>query len=143
MAPNKKNKKKAPNWNTGKVAVAKPKEYEYFLMLEKEADVTTVIDALKEKQMPGLDVWPSMGVFLIELSGNNNQVEFEQLNIEETFAHPSDHAFVRNRNIHTVYNFIATEEQIEQLKPYFKEIVALFGGFACMDSEDFQPTVEL
>ena len=137
------NKKKAPKWNGKKVSEpVKAKEYDMFLMLGQEAGANDVISALKERGMSGLDVWESMGVFNLEAKEGEG-VDFEEIDINETFVDPSDLAFIKNRNIHTIYSFRATEAQIEELKPYFKEITEIFGGFACSDSDDFQPMVEL
>lgn len=144
MANNKKNnKKKAPKWNSKKANEAvKAKEYDMFLMLSKEAGANDVITALKERGMSGLDVWESMGVFNLEAKEGDG-VDFEEIDITETFVDSSDLAFIKNRDIHTIYSFRATEAQIEGLKPYIKEITDIFGGFACSDSDDFQPMVEV
>jgi len=143
MANNKKNnKKKAPKWNNSKAETVKAKEFDMFLMICKEAGANDVIAALKERGMSGLDVWESMGVFNLEAKEGDG-VDFEEIDITETFVDASDLAFIKNREIHTIYSFRATESQIEGLKPYLKEITEIFGGFACSDSDDFQPMVEL
>lgn len=143
MAQKKKNnKKKAPKWNgTGQETVL-AKELDMFLMLTKEVGATEVIDALKERGMSGLDVWEAMGVFSLEAK-EGDSVDFEEIDIKETFVDGSDLSFIKNREIHSIFGFRATESQIEQLKPYFKEITEIFGGFACSDSDDFQPMVEV
>lgn len=142
MAQNKKNtKKKAPKWNNAAEPV-KEKEYEMFLMLSKQVEAKDVIAALKERGLAGLDVWEAMGVFSLDVK-EGESVEFAELDVAETFVDHSDLAFLKNREIHSVFSFSATERQIEALKPYFKAITELFGGFACSDSDDFQPMVEL
>ena len=144
MAQNKKNNKnKAPKWNnTAKETVQKEKEYEMFLMLVEKVDAKGLYDALLEKGLEGLDVWSQMGVFSIELR-ENDCVDFEELIVKESFVDNSDLAFIKNRKIESVFSFRATENQMERLKPYFKEMVEIFGGFVCSDSDDFQPMVEL
>lgn len=144
MAQNKKNNKnKAPKWNnTAKETVQKEKEYEMFLMLVEKVDAKGLYDALLEKGLEGLDVWSQMGVFSIELR-ENDCVDFEELIVKESFVDNSDLAFIKNRKIESVFSFRATEDQMERLKPYFKEMVEIFGGFVCSDSDDFQPMVEL
>ena len=145
MAQNKKNnKKKTPKWNSNQKGqdIVKAKEFEMFLMLVKEVDAKNIIDALKEKGLAGLDVWESMNVFNIEVREGDG-IDFEAIDIQDTFVDSSDLSFIKNREIHTIFSFSATENQIEALKPYMKEITDLFGGFACSDSEDFQPMVEV
>ena len=145
MAQNKKNnKKKTPKWNSNQKGqdIVKAKEFEMFLMLVKEVDAKNIIDALKEKGLAGLDVWESMNVFNIEVREGDG-IDFEAIDIQDTFVDSSDLSFIKNREIHTIFSFSATENQIEALKPYMKEITDLFGGFACSDSEDFQPIVEV
>ena len=145
MAQNKKNnKKKTPKWNSNQKGqdIVKAKEVEMFLMLVKEVDAKNIIDALKEKGLAGLDVWESMNVFNIEVREGDG-IDFEAIDIQDTFVDSSDLSFIKNREIHTIFSFSATENQIEALKPYMKEITDLFGGFACSDSEDFQPMVEV
>lgn len=141
MASNKKNQKKVPKWNTKKTEVVKEKEFDFFLMLEKEATANDVIAALKERNLTGLDVWEAMGVFNIEAKAGD-EVDFEEIDIQETFVNTSDLAYIKNRNIHTIFAFRATESQLELLKPYLKEMTEIFGGFACSDSDDFLPTIE-
>ena len=145
MAQNKKNnKKKTPKWNSNQKGqdIVKAKEFEMFLMLVKEVDAKNIIDTLKEKGLAGLDVWESMNVFNIEVREGDG-IDFEAIDIQDTFVDSSDLSFIKNREIHTIFSFSATENQIEALKPYMKEITDLFGGFACSDSEDFQPMVEV
>ena len=145
MAQNKKNnKKKAPKWDgTGKGQEAvQEKESDMFLMLSKEVGANEVIAALKERGMSGLDVWEAMGVFSLEAK-EGYSVDFEEIDIKETFVDASDLAFIKNREIHSIFGFRATENQIEVLKPYFKVMTEIFGGFACSDSDDFQPMVEV
>lgn len=141
MAQNKKNsKKKAPNWNSKGVEPAKEKEFEMFLMIFKPAEAKDIITALKERGLSGLDVWEAMGVFSLEAKVGDC-VDFEEIDIKETFVNASDLSFIKNRDIHSIFSFCATERQIEALKPYIKEITDIFGGFACSDSDDFQPFV--
>lgn len=145
MAQNKKNnKKKSPKWNGASKGqeVVKAKEYDMFLMLSKEVGANEVIAALKERGMSGLDVWEAMGVFSLE-PREGDSVDFEEIDIKETFVDSSDLAFLKNRQIHSIFGFRATENQIEALKPYIKEMTEIFGGFACSDSDDFQPVVEV
>lgn len=143
MAQNKKNsKKKAPKWNGKGVEPAKEKEFDMFLMISKQAEAKDVIAALKERGLSGLDVWEAMGVFSLEAKVDDS-VDFEEIDIKETFVDASDLAFIKNRDIHSIFSFRATNRQIEALKPYFKEITDIFGGFVCSDSDDFQPMVDV
>lgn len=145
MAQNKKNnKKKAPKWNgdNAQGVAVKEKETEMFLMLVEKVEAKDVIAAMKERGMSGLDVWEAMGVFSLDTK-ENESVDFAELNIAETFVDSSDLSFIKNRKIQSIFSFAATEKQMEVLKPYFKVITEIFGGFVCTDSDDFQPVVEL
>ena len=131
------NKKK-----TMKPEVAKERAYDFYLMLEQKVGANEIINALKEQGLAGLDVWESMGVFNIEAKAGN-EVDFEEIDIEETFVNASDLSFIKNRKIQSIFAFQATEAQVESLKLYFKHMTEIFGGFVCSDSDDFQPMVEL
>lgn len=137
MATNKKKSKK----KTMKPEVAKERAYDFYLMLEQKVGANEVINALKERGLSGLDVWESMGVFNIEAQAGCD-VDFEEINIEETFVNASDLSFIKNRKIQSIFAFQATDAKVELLKPYFKHMTEIFGGFVCSDSDDFQPMVE-
>ena len=141
MAQDKKAKKKF-SASKRREFESKPKKSEYFLMLEQKTDASKIVTSLREKEYTGLDLWESMGVFAIETK-QDSTVDFEEISVEETFTDPSDHAFIKNRNIQSVYSFEATDEEVAKLKAYFKEMIAIFGGFVCSDSEDFQPMLAL
>lgn len=144
MAQNKKNnKKKEPKWKDAKKnQQPEAKKNDMFLMLSQKVEAKDIIAVLKEKGMAGLDLWEAMGVFSVE-TGIDDAIDFEPIDIAETFVDPSDLAFIKNRKINTIFSFIATDVQIEALKPYLKEMKDCFGGFACGDSDDFHPIIEL
>jgi hypothetical protein len=83
-----------------------------------------------------VELWDEMNVLELELP-NQNTVDFEPLSIH--FKDPSDAAFVKNRNIKTIYAINLNEDDLNTVIPYFTKIVELFSGFICADTEDFTP----
>ncbi len=83
-----------------------------------------------------VELWAEMEVLEFILP-NQNTVDFEL--IEADFKNPSDAAFLKNREIRTVFTIKLCEEDLKTVLPYFERIAAGFSGFVCADSEDFTP----
>lgn len=83
-----------------------------------------------------VQLWEEMNILELELP-NENAVDFESLAI--SFKDPSDAAFVKNRNIQTIFAINLLEEDLNSVIPYFERIVEQYQGFICADSEDFNP----
>jgi len=82
------------------------------------------------------ELWEEMNVLELELS-TRNSVDFEPLDIH--FSSPTDAAFIKNRNIHTIFAITLSEADFTLAKPYLEQIVERFFGFICADTEDFNP----
>lgn len=83
-----------------------------------------------------VQLWAEMNVVELELP-NQNTVDFEPL--EVSFKDPSDAAFVKNRNIKTIFAISMSEADLDSVVPYFEQLVQKFSGFVCADTEDFTP----
>jgi hypothetical protein len=83
-----------------------------------------------------VQLWEEMNILELELP-NENSVDFEPLSI--SFKDPSDAAFVKNRNIQTIYAINLLEDDLNASIPYFELIIEQYQGFICADSEDFNP----
>ncbi len=83
-----------------------------------------------------IELWEEMNVLEFVLS-NQNSVDFEA--IDPNFKDPSDHAFVKNRGIQTIFAINMLEEDLPMMLEYFNQMVNNFSGFVCTDSEDFTP----
>jgi hypothetical protein len=83
-----------------------------------------------------VELWTEMNILELVLS-NGNSVDFEPLDID--FKNESDTAFVKNRNINTIFAISLCEADLPTMIPYFNHLVASFSGFICEDSEDFSP----
>ena len=116
--------------------VKKPVVLELLYMSTSEITAKDVVDFLKAESNIIVDLWEAMNIFEIELP-NKATVDFEP--VEMNFKNTSDTAFVKNRNIKTIFSFYIEEEEFEQLKLYMEKLISKFGGFVCSDSEDFQP----
>lgn len=85
-----------------------------------------------------IELWDEMNVLELELP-NQNSVDFEPVEVE--FKDPSDAAFVKNRNIRTIFAVNLAEEDLDIVKNIFEMIISRFAGFLCTDSVDFQPVL--
>jgi hypothetical protein len=83
-----------------------------------------------------VQLWEEMNILELELS-NENSIDFESLN--PNFKDPSDSAFVKNRDIKTIFAISLSETDLNTVVPYFDQLVAKHGGFVCADSDDFNP----
>lgn len=133
MADKKNNSKKKEG--SGKdSAVKHPIDLLY--MTSCEITAKDISDLLKDLTDLKLELWDEMNVLELELN-NQDTVDFEPMDIH--FKNPSDSAFVKNRNIKTIFAVSIYEEDIETVKSIFEKIIDQFSGFLCSDSEDFSP----
>ena len=112
---------------------------EYFDLLYMTPSIVTAKDIselLKKENYIKVELWEDMNVLELELA-NNNSIDFEPLDIN--FKDPSDAAFVKNRNIKTIFSIQLSKDDLETMKPFFENIVSQFNGFICADSDDFKP----
>lgn len=105
-------------------------------MTQSEVYAKDIAALLTDLDQINVELWEDMNILELELS-NHNSVDFEPLDIN--FKNPSDAAFVKNRNIKTIFSIQLCEDDLENVIPYFKKIVEAFSGFLCADSEDFTP----
>lgn len=132
------NKQKINKESSGKniKTEVRPVELELLYMSTSELDAKAVVEYFKAESNIVIDLWEAMNVFEIELP-NKVTVDFEPVDIN--FKNTSDAAFVKNRNIKSIFSFYIEEQDFEVLKPYMESLVSKFGGFVCSDTEDFQP----
>lgn len=83
-----------------------------------------------------IELWEEFNVLELVLP-NQNSVDFEA--IETNFKDSSDLAFVKNRNIQTIFAINLSEEDLPVLTECFNQLVDKYAGFVCADSEDFTP----
>lgn len=83
-----------------------------------------------------IQLWEEMNVVELELP-NQNSIDFEPLEI--SFKDPSDAAFVKNRNIKTIFAINMNEADLNSVIPYYEQLVDKFSGFVCADTADFAP----
>lgn len=117
----------------------KKQEKQYIDLLYMTPSAITAKDIAELMEgMKGITVqlWEEMNVLELELPGGNS-VDFEAL--DTNFKDPSDAAFVKNRNIRTIFALNLCEADLNLLVPAFDQLVAKFGGFVCADSTDFNP----
>jgi hypothetical protein len=81
-------------------------------------------------------LWEEMNILELELP-NQDSVDFEP--VETAFKDPSDAAFIKNRNIETIFAINLCEADLNTVIAIFENIVGQFSGFLCADSEDFTP----
>ncbi len=106
----------------------------YMTPLELQAKDISIL--LNDTPNIKLELWEEMNILELELN-NQNTVDFEALAV--SFKNPSDIAFVKNRNIKTIFVIQLCEEDLNTVAAIFETIIEKFSGFLCADSEDFQP----
>ncbi len=105
-------------------------------MTSSEINAKDIADLLKDRKEFSVELWEEMNVLELELS-NQNTIDFEP--VEVAFTNPSDAAFVKNRNIRTIFAVHLAEEDLETVKDIFEIIIRRFSGFLGTDSADFNP----
>ncbi len=112
------------------------KYIDLFYMTPSTVTARDIADLLQENKGLSLQVWEEMNVLEIELP-NENSIDFEP--VEPSFQDPSDAAFIKNRNIKTIFAITICEDDIRLVVPYFEQLIATYAGFVCSDSADFNP----
>lgn len=105
-------------------------------MTPSEVTAKDIAALLQNSKGITLQLWEEMNVLELELP-NGNSVDFESL--DPGFKDPSDAAFVKNRNIRTIFAMNLCDSDLMTVTPYFDLIVEKFSGFVCADSADFTP----
>ena len=95
-----------------------------------------IADLLTDFKGITIELWEEMNIVELVLA-NQNTIDFEPLDIN--FKDPSDAAFVKNRNIQTIFAINLAEDDLPTIKACFEHIINSFSGFLCLDSEDFKP----
>jgi hypothetical protein len=113
---------------------------DWYYMTPKEVTARMIFDLIKQKNHVQADLWEEMNILQLELS-NKKTVDFEPVIIN--FKDPSDEAFVKNRNIKTIFEVTMEEEIFHEMKTVLKLIFQEWGGFLCADTDDFKPIYEI
>ncbi len=109
---------------------------DWFYMTPSDTNAKMIYDLIKSKGFTEVELWEEMNVLQIELPGKKI-IDFEP--VVNQFKDPSDAAFIKNRNINTIFAITMDEETVEQFKAVFKIILEVWDGFLCADSTDFKP----
>lgn len=107
-----------------------------YYMTPSEVQAKDIAALLSDAQNITVELWSEMNVLELELP-NRNTVDFEPVSVD--FKDPSDKAFVKNRNIRTIFGINLAEGDLNTVKNLFGLIINQFSGFLCTDSSDFQP----
>ncbi|MDF2538091.1 MAG: hypothetical protein K0S76_1112 [Herbinix sp.] len=107
-----------------------------FYMTPSEVSAKDIASLLQDTKGMRIELWEEMNVLELELH-NQNTVDFEP--VETVFTDPSDAAFIKNRNIKTIYAISLKELDLPAVKPYFEQMIEKFSGFVCADTADFNP----
>lgn len=107
-------------------------------MSPNEVTAKELAELLKYTEKTTIELWDEMNVLELEFP-NQNTVDFEP--VEVYFKDPSDAAFVKNRNIRTIFAINLAEEDLETVKALFEPVISRFSGFLCTDSSDFLPVL--
>lgn len=99
----------------------------------KAKDIVTILQGETEIKT---QLWEEMNVLELELA-NSNSMDLEP--VEPDFKDPSDSAFVKNRNIKTIFAIQLCEEDLNTAVDVFEKIIAHYSGFLCADTIDFSP----
>ncbi len=122
------------NKNTAQKVV---KNYiDLFYMTSSEVRAKDLAEVMQNTPGITVELWDEMNVLELELS-NQNSVDFEP--VAPSFSDPSDAAFIKNRNIKTIFAVNLCEDDINTLIPIFEKLIDQYLGFLCADSADFKP----
>lgn len=112
------------------------KSIDLLYMTPQRIEAKDIADLFRDNRELTVELWAEMNVVELVLI-NQNSLDFEA--IDADFTAPSDAAFVKNREIKTVYAINLYEEDLPVATPYFEKLVVKYSGFVCADSEDFTP----
>lgn len=135
----KQTKKVGLNTNTTKEKKSEKPITDWFFMTADSVDARMISELLKSKGFGQIELWEAMNILQIELASKT--IDFEL--VEYEFKSPSDAAFIKNRNIKTIFAVTVEEGAFDAFKPALKTILEIWSGFLCADSEDFKPIFEL
>lgn len=128
-------KKGIENMKAG-INMKKNSSIDLLYMTPNLVNARDLADILKSSNTLEVDLWEEMNVLEVTLP-NKNPVDFEPIDVN--FKDPSDAAFVRNRNIKTIYAIQLKEEDLPLMIPYFETLIQHYTGFICGDTPDFKP----
>lgn len=109
---------------------------DWFYMTPKDVTAKMIADLIKKQGIVQVDLWEEMNILQLELA-DKTTADFEPVIID--FKDPSDAAFVKNRNIRTIFEVTVEENALPEMKPVLKLIFQEWGGFFCADTDDFHP----
>lgn len=116
-------------------SVVKKEMLSLFYMTEKEVTAREISESVQALEQVSVELWEAMNVLQIETQGR--EIDFEP--VEGAFQDSSDAAFVKNRNIKTIFSVQCEKETLEIAKEVLKQMLEQWGGFFCTDSDDFRP----
>ncbi len=105
-------------------------------MTSSQVNARDIASLFEEEKEFTIQLWEDMNIVELELS-NQNFVDFEPL--APDFKDPSDAAFIKNRNIKTIFAISLCDTDLPVVTPHFDKLVDRFSGFVCADSSDFTP----
>ncbi len=113
------------------------KEYiDLFYMTPNAIHAKDIADLFTNDTSLTIELWEEFNVLELVLP-NQNSIDFEAIDIN--FKHPSDLAFVKNRNIQTIFSINMNAEDLPAVTELFHQLVDKYSGFVCADSDDFTP----
>lgn len=138
------NKNKVISFGKGKKTVNSKKEEtpkeavinNWIYMTPQVINARMIADILNSKTNLEVDIWEELDVLEVELS-NESIVDFEPM--DTNFKDSSDAAFVKNREIKTIFAVTIDDGALKETKAIMKLIIQDLGGFLCADSVDFNP----
>jgi hypothetical protein len=113
---------------------------DYFYMSPNQITAKMMDERIQVQDGIQVDLWEEMNILQIEFP-NKLTVDFEPMSNE--FKDSSDAAFIKNRNIKTVFAVTIDAGAFPLVKPLLKKIITEFDGFLCADSVDFKPLYAL
>ncbi len=129
-------KKKNFSQKTAAPQKAEKKYIDLFYMTPRKVTAKEIAERLQERDNLTVELWAEMNVLELVLP-NQNSIDFEP--VEADFRDASDAAFIKNRNIATIFAINLCEADLTAAVPLFEQLVAACSGFVCADSEDFNP----
>lgn len=121
-----------------KVAAVKKsakKILEFYYMSPAEMTAKELSLCVEAVPQESVEVWNELN--LVEVVLENDSLIFQDA--RECFVDPLDQAYIRSRNIKTIYQISYDESDAPLVKKVMRDILLQKGGMVCSDTDDFEP----
>lgn len=114
-------------------------QIEWFYMSPFEVNAKMIAEYAEEVNFGETEVWEELDILEIIRSDKSN-IDFEI--VRNNFKDENDMAFVKEREIKTIFTVTFSHCTIEDFKPFVQHLLKKWEGVFCADTYDFSPMFE-